>query len=119
MAAKTICGSSKIANDVLNHNVNGDDGPDSYSMSHDPAVRAPLLPGSGFDAMNRVMAEKVVESISRIKKQKFKLFELISYEITLATMDSVYGPQNPFKDPKVEQSFWYITLNLQRTCASS
>jgi hypothetical protein len=38
MAAKAICGSSKIANDVLNHNANGDDGPDSYSMSHYPAV---------------------------------------------------------------------------------
>jgi hypothetical protein len=38
MTAKAICGSSKIANDVLNHNANGDDGPDSYSMSHYPAV---------------------------------------------------------------------------------
>jgi hypothetical protein len=69
--------------------------------------------------MNRVMAEKVAASISRMKEQKVKLFEFVSHEITFATTDSVYGPQNPFKDPKVEQSFWYAILSLKRARASS
>ncbi|KAH3917503.1 hypothetical protein HBI56_108690 [Parastagonospora nodorum] len=107
MAAKNICGSSKIANDILDTNVNGDDGPRSYSVSHYPAVRGPLMPGQGLDAMNRVMAQKVADAIDRMKcEQTVKLFEFISHEITIATTDSVYGPKNPFKDPKVEKSFW-------------
>jgi hypothetical protein len=110
MAAKNICGSSKVANDILNNNVNGDDGPWGYSITHYPAVRTPLLPGPGLDAMNRVMAQKVAASIDGMKhKQKVKLFAFISHEITLATTDSVYGPQNPFRDPEVEESFWYVS----------
>ncbi|KAH7382453.1 cytochrome P450 [Phaeosphaeria sp. MPI-PUGE-AT-0046c] len=90
IAAKNICGSSKVANDVLDHNVNGDDGPRSYSASHHPAVRVSLLPGPGLDAMNRVIAKKVVASISEIKLEKsVKLFVFISHEITIATTDSV------------------------------
>jgi hypothetical protein len=116
MAAKSICGSSKVANDILDTNVNGDDGPRSYSVSHYPAVRVPLMPGSGLDAMNRVMAQQVAASINRMHKQKVKLFAFIAHEITLATTDSVYGPQNPFKDPAIEQSFWYVAVS--RKCIS-
>jgi hypothetical protein len=115
MAAKNICGSSKVANDILDTNINGDDGPRSYSASHYPAVRVPLSPGKGLDAMNRVMAEKVATSIDGMRtNQSVKLFEFISHEITIATTDSVYGPQNPFKDPKVEESFWYVEMSC--TC---
>lgn len=107
MAAKNICGSSKVANDILDTNVNGDDGPWGYSITHYPAVRVPLLPGPGLDAMNRVMAQKVAASIDGMSKEiHVKLFKFISHEITLATTDSVYGPQNPFRDPEVEHSFW-------------
>ncbi|KAH7088269.1 cytochrome P450 [Paraphoma chrysanthemicola] len=107
MAAKNVCGSSKVANDILDTNVNGDDGPWGYSITHYPAVRVPLLPGPGLDAMNRVMAQKVAASIDGMSNEiHVKLFKFISHEITLATTDSVYGPQNPFRNPTVEQSFW-------------
>lgn len=113
MAAKHICGSSKVASDILDTNVNGEDGPRSYSVSHYPVVRVPLLPGSGLDAMNRVMAQKIAESIDGTKQtRKVKLFEFIRHEITIATTDSVYGPLNPFRDPKVEQSFWYVAAKF-------
>ena len=119
MAAKNICGSSKTANDILDTNVNGDEGPRSYSASHYPAVRVPLLPGLGLDAMNRVMAEQVAASIDGMRAQKVKLFAFIAHEITLATTDSVYGPKNPFKDPAVEQSFWYVSTSRNCTTALS
>jgi hypothetical protein len=106
MAAKSICGSSEVANNILDTNVNGEEGPRSYSVSHYPAVRGPLTPGKGLDAMNRVMAQKVADSIDGMKYERtVKLFEFISHEINIATTDSVYGPQNTFKDPEVEESF--------------
>lgn len=119
MAAKYICGSSKVANDILDTNVNGEDGPRSYSVSHYPVVRVPLLPGSGLDAMNRVMAQKIVACIDgMMHTRKMKLFDSIRHEITIATTDSVYGPLNPFRDPKIEQSFWYVHLST-RSCVNA
>jgi hypothetical protein len=37
---------------------------------------------------------------------KVKLFEFVRREITLATTDSVYGPENPFKNPEIGEAFW-------------
>jgi hypothetical protein len=109
MGAKNVCGTSKVANDILDTNLNGDDGPISYSVTHYPAVRKPLSAGAGLDAMNRVMAEKVAASIDGMQRnQEVKLFEFIKHEVTVATTESVYGPHNPFRDSKVEQSFWYV-----------
>jgi hypothetical protein len=108
-AAKGICGTSKIANDILDANVNGDDGPWSYSVAFHSAIRKPLSSGAGLDAMNRVMASKVAASIDGMsRKQQVKLFAFVKHEVTFATTESVYGPQNPFRRPEVEQAFWYV-----------
>lgn len=57
--------------------------------------------------MNRVMAQEVAASIDRVKGEKaVQLFEYIRHEITMASTESVYGPQNPFRDPVIEDSFW-------------
>jgi hypothetical protein len=105
--AMNVCGSSKTANDILNTNTNGDEGYWGYSITHYKALHPPLFPGPGLDAMNRVMAKKIMGSLDRIQTSKvLNLFEFIKQEITLATTDSVYGPHNPFQDPEVVVSFW-------------
>jgi hypothetical protein len=54
------------------------------------------------------MAQEVAASIDRVKGEKaVQLFEYIRHEITMASTESVYGPQNPFRDPVIEDSFWY------------
>jgi len=116
LAAKNVCGTSKVANDILDTNVNGEDGAWGYSMTHYPAIRLPLYPGAGLDAMNRVMAQKVAASIDGMtRKQDVKLFAFIKHEVTFATTESVYGPQNPFRDRELEESFWYVLKHLQLT----
>ncbi|KAF2868593.1 putative 25-hydroxycholesterol 7-alpha-hydroxylase [Massariosphaeria phaeospora] len=105
--ASNICGSSKAANEILTRNVNGEEGDWGYSMTFYKAIHTPLAPGPGLDAMNRIMAERVVASIDGMKDRKrAKLFNFVKHEITLATTESVYGPQNPFRDRAVEESFW-------------
>ena len=101
-----ICGSSKIANDILGTNVNGDEGFWGYSITFYKTIHTPLSPGPELDAMNRVMAQKVMASIDRLEEKVVNFFDFIKHEITLATTDSVYGPQNPFKDPAIVESFW-------------
>ncbi|TVY68970.1 Cholesterol 7-alpha-monooxygenase [Lachnellula suecica] len=102
----SICGTSKIAHDILNTNVNGDEGFWGYSVTFYKAIHTPLAPGPELDAMNRVMAQKVSASVDRLEERVVGLFEFIRHEITLATTDSVYGPKNPFKDPAIVESFW-------------
>lgn len=105
--AMNVCGSSRTANDILNTNVNGDEGFWGYSVTHYKALHPSLSPGPRLDAMNRVMARNVTASLDRIQTPKvIKLFEFIKHEITLVTTDSVYGPHNPFQDSAVADSFW-------------
>jgi hypothetical protein len=105
--AMNLCGTDKTANDILLTNVNGDEGFWGYSMTHYKAIHPPLSPGRGLDAMNRTMADKVLASLGRIQTSKpVKLWDFVRQEITLATTDSVYGPQNPFQDPAVVVAFW-------------
>jgi hypothetical protein len=93
--------------DILNTNTNGDEGPWGYSMTFYKAIHTPLAPGPDLDAMNRVMAEKIVDAMDGLKEERtVGLFEFIRHEITLATTDSIYGPHNPFKDIEIENSFW-------------
>ncbi|CAG8958374.1 hypothetical protein HYFRA_00011051 [Hymenoscyphus fraxineus] len=110
-ASMRLCATSKIANEILGTNVNGEEGNWGFSMTFYKTILAPLAPGPDLDAMNRVMAQKVTDSMSRLyahqKGEKVvRLFDFIKHEITLATTDSVYGPSNPFKDPRIEKAFW-------------
>ncbi|KAJ8069257.1 hypothetical protein OCU04_002921 [Sclerotinia nivalis] len=107
MGAMSVCGSSKTANDILNTNINGDEGDWGYSMTFYKTIHKPLAPGPELDAMNRVMAQKVAASVDGIKGERsVRLFDFIKREIAMATTESVYGPQNPFKDPVVADGFW-------------
>ena len=109
--AMTVCASSKEANDILNINVNGDEGDWGYSVSFYKALHPPLAPGPGLDGMNRVMVQNIAASLESLrtgegKPTKISLVRWLRHEITMATTNSVYGPLNPFKDPKVEEAFW-------------
>ncbi|KAF2115747.1 cytochrome P450 [Lophiotrema nucula] len=105
--AKTVCGSSKTANDILDTNVNGEEGDWGYSMTFYKRIHAALAPGPALDAMNRVMAEKISGSMDRLEGEKtVQLLEFVKHEIAMASTDSVYGRKNPFKDPAIEERFW-------------
>ncbi|KAI6351420.1 hypothetical protein MCOR25_009939 [Pyricularia grisea] len=41
-----------------------------------------------------------------MEPQTFQLFEWVRHEILIATTESVYGPNNPFRDPSMEKA-WY------------
>lgn len=106
-AAMSVGGISKIANDILQTNVNGEEGDWGYSMTFYKMVHTPLSPGPMLDAMNRIMAQKIAASIDGITQQRsVQLFDFIKREIAIATTASVSGPQNPFNDPTVAVGFW-------------
>ena len=110
--AMIVCNLSKKANDILNVNTNGEQGDWGYSMEFHKSLHPSLASGAGLDAMNRIMIQNIASSIDRLqpvggKPTRIGLMAWVRHEMTTATTESVYGPLNPFRDPKVEEAFWY------------
>jgi len=100
---------SKTASDIINMNINGNDGNWGYVMTFHDAIQPSLAHGMQLDAMNRTMLGLVAQSFNRPREEApttVKLFDWVQHQITLATTGSVYGPSNPYKDPKLEAAFW-------------
>lgn len=109
--ASKVCGSSTEAHNILMQNVNGDEGEWGLSMESYAAMRAALSSGPDLDQMNRVMIQDIATSLedlnlSSIKQVKLKLAHWLRGIVTAATTNSIYGPQNPFKDQSVVDGFW-------------
>lgn len=113
--ASKICGASAEAHKVLMTNVNGDEGDWGLSMESYEAIRATLAPGPGLDEMNHKMVQNIAASLDSLRPAPGKpvvigLGEWLFSHVTTATTNSVYGPQNPFKDSGVTDGFWYVSL---------
>jgi hypothetical protein len=108
--ASRVCGSSKEGHAILMKNVNGDEGDWGLSMETYSCMRAALAPGAGLDAMNRAMFQNIAASIDDLrttdKVVKLGLARWLRNTITIATTNSVYGPQNPYIDQSVQDAFW-------------
>lgn len=77
-------------------------------------VRQVMSPQGSMDAMSRVAAAVTKRQIDQLDEQtpcRVDLWEWVQHEITIATTECVYGPQNPYRDPKVEAGFWYVDVS--------
>lgn len=109
--ATRICGSSDETNRILMKNLNGDEGDWGLSMESYACMRAALSPGPGLDDMNRLMIQNIAVSLDSLNpvsasRTKIELAKWLRRVVTEATTNSVYGPQNPFKDLEVAEAFW-------------
>ena len=109
--AISLSGSSKEANKIATNNMNGDEGDWGLSMDFNKAVYPALSPGPHLEDMNRIMIPHIAESLEKLRMDKGKSRRItigrwIRHELSIAITDSVYGPQNPFKDRAVEVAFW-------------
>ena len=112
--ASQVCGSSTEAHNILMKNVNGDEGNWGLSMESYEAMRTALKPGAALDEMNRLMMQNIAASLDNLtsgvnQMVKIHLSDWLRDSVTAATTNSVYGPQNPFKDKDVVDSFWYVS----------
>lgn len=105
-----MCGDNAEAHKVLMNNVNGDEGDWGMSMDSYAAIRSALLSSPDLDQMNRVMIQSIAASLDSLEvpanKAKVKLAKWLRSNVTLATTNSIYGPQNPFNDVSVADAFW-------------
>lgn len=114
--ATKVCGTSGEARKILMKNVNGDEGDWGLSMKSNAAIKDATAPGPQLDEMNNVMVQNIAASLDNLERaaeqhEKIGLAKWLRSVVTAATTNSVYGPQNPFKDQAVEDGFWYVMLN--------
>lgn len=114
--ASKVCGVSAEAHQILMKNVNGDEGDWGLSLESYAAMRSALLSSPELDKMNRVMVLNIAASLDNLKgsadKVKLNLANWLRTHVTMATTNSIYGPQNPFKDDAVADGFWYVARSL-------
>ncbi|KAK8060982.1 hypothetical protein PG996_010912 [Apiospora saccharicola] len=83
---------------------------DSYLSTFVPSLQPALAPGAGLDALSGAAIRCISESLAKLaakeKPTTVELFAWVRSEVFLATTQSIYGPLNPFRDPKIEQA-WY------------
>lgn len=78
---------------------------DNGALFGSPHLFHPALnPGARLDILNRKSVQIVASSLDKFAKSgssSISLFEWASRQVMVATTESVYGPQNPFRDPAV------------------
>jgi len=105
-----ICGLSSKAVQILRTNIDLREGDWGLYQDSLKAIHAALAPGAGLDHMSRLMLESVSGSLEDLNtkgtRRRISLAQWLRHELTLATSDAVYGPQNPLQDREVEDAFW-------------
>jgi hypothetical protein len=114
--AKLLFHPSAKGGEIMIANTNANNGERGLYSEGIKSIHAALLPGGGLDEMNRIAIQNIAASCDRLDPRsdgkavappvRIKLMQWLRHEITMATTNSVYGPMNPFKDPKVEAGFW-------------
>jgi hypothetical protein len=111
-AATNIAGSSQKANDIVNSDKFGGKGSGGYAASFHKRLHAELSPqGDALHDMNRSVLSNMTMSLANMNAQlpsDISLFEWIKHEVGMITTNAVYGPNNPFRQPEVERSFWFV-----------
>jgi hypothetical protein len=74
------------------------------------SVHKYLLSGESLKAATRTAVDRLSASLpnSLAVNDEKKLLESMRHELTIAMTGAIYGPENPYDDPKVETSWWYV-----------
>lgn len=106
--AINVMGASPAGKKILVKTVNGVEDY-SYPILFDKAIHPAVSPGPGLHAMNVRSIQNVSSVVNRLVSQtpgSLMLMDFIRKEITEVTTEAVYGPRNPFADPKIQQAYW-------------
>ena len=107
MLGKRITGHDEDTSRIVQHNLNGEDGPGYVIDVHDRIV-ASLAPGKDLQQTTNAMlshASAYFESLT--PDAEIDLFEWTRYMVTMCSTSALYGSESPFNEnPKLVKSFW-------------
>lgn len=79
----------------------------SHGNGFTKSVHKYLSHGSDLQAATRTAIEKLTTSVpnSTSTREELGLYETLRHQLTLAFTGAIYGPENPYDDPAIEQSW--------------
>ncbi|KAI0102133.1 cytochrome P450 [Nemania sp. FL0031] len=107
-AAATVMGVGPAGNAIIGSDKMFDD--DSYLSTFVPSINPGLSPGPGLDALNGAAIRYLSNNLSNLRDNTpttIELFSWVSDQICMATTEAMYGPKNPFRDPRVLAA-WHV-----------
>ena len=104
---KRMTGHDEATGQIVQHNLNGENGPGYVIEVHDETV-ASLAPGKDLEQMTQAMLKQVSPYLDALANDvEVDLFEWIRNMVTMCSTRAVYGPDNPFdQDKTLITSFW-------------
>ena len=110
---KRITGHSDATSQIVQLNLNGEDGPGYVIEVHDGLVAA-LAPGRDLENMTEAMlseATRLLDTLldTLVTEHEVELFGWIRHAVTMCSTRAIYGPGNPFnQDPSFVGLFWCV-----------
>jgi len=105
---KNLGGISKHANDILMENARGDKGNNSLVVDGMKATHAAMA-GDHLNHLTLNAIQRARHEVSAYKTgQEVELWDWVQHVFSLAVSSSVYGPQNPYEDERLERGLSYV-----------
>ncbi|KAI0096081.1 cytochrome P450 [Nemania sp. FL0031] len=104
--AANLIGVTEATSKIIKHNATSEDG---YLMSLPKYLHSALSTGPALYDMNRRSVQVIAKSLNKLAQEgptTVDMFQWVRHELLLASTEGVYGPNNPFRDPIMEQA-WY------------
>lgn len=110
LVIKKLSGLSASGAQILCDKTTGPDKHEGYMHVLSKGVHSTLAPGPSLDAVTTTVSYSLNESFRKLrgKTTRINLLHWFRHEFGLSSTDGIYGPANPFHDPKVEAGFWYV-----------
>ena len=103
---KRMTGHDEATGQIVQHNLNGEDGPGYVIDVHDGIV-ASLAPGMDLEQMTQAFLKQLSPYLDALANDEVNLFKWTRNVVTMCSTRAVYGPDNPFNhDETLINSFW-------------
>ena len=107
---RRITGHDEATSRIVQHNLNGENGPGYVTTIHDGTVLS-LAPGENLENMTKTMLAEASTYFKAIDPgQAISLFAWIRHMTTMSSSRAIYGPGNPFNqdEKRFVKAFWRV-----------
>ena len=111
---KRITGHDEATSQIVQHNLNGEQGPGYVIEVHDGLVAA-LSPGKDLEKMTEAFLREVSTILEALESEKeIHLFAWTRHTVTISSTRAIYGPENPFnKNSNFVDAFWFVPMEQE------
>lgn len=117
---KRITDHDQATSQIVQHNLNGENGTGYVVEVHDGTVAA-LAPGNSLENMTLTLLREISSYLAALEsKKQIDFFAWTRKTITMCSTRAIYGPQNPFnQNPDLEEAFWFVSSCSQFSSSCS